>query len=132
MDGEFEPAYGEGFIENGLITELARWSGTTVTIYTTGGGAAGCGFTGVLILCNPCFVRLITCIGPAPCCSLGSTCVTPCCPTFDNCSPFGRRISAGKFGVGGFGGVTNNAICNVGATVDIPVEKIVAFVHNAI
>lgn len=134
MDGEFETAYGEGFVENGLISELARWSGTTVTIYTESGGASGCGFTGVLILCNPCFVRLITCIGPAPCCSLGSTCQTCCCPTFDNCSQFGRRISANRFGGGGGGGgfATNNFICNVGATVDIPVEKIVAFVHNAI
>jgi hypothetical protein len=133
MEGEFEGAYGaEGYADTGIISELVRWSGTTVTIYTESGGASGCGFTGVLILCNPCFVRLITCIGPAPCCSLGSTCQTCCCPTFDNCSQFGRRISSNKFGVGGFGAGFNNFICNVGATVDIPVDKIVAFVHNAI
>ena len=132
MDGEFETAYGEDFAPSGIITELARWSGTTVTIYTESGGASGCGFTGVLILCNPCFVRLITCIGPAPCCSLGSTCQTCCCPTFDNCSPFGRRVSGNKYGGYGAGNGTNNYLCNVGATVDIPVEKIVAFVHNAI
>lgn len=138
MDGEFDAAYSEGFEERGLISELARWSGTTVTIYTESGGASGCGFTGVLILCHPCFVRLITCIGPAPCCSLGSTCQTCCCPTFDNCSQFGRRNPANRYGMGGYGGGygggynTSNYLCNVGATVDIPVEKIVAFVHNAI
>lgn len=138
MDGE------EGLfnVNEGIIADLAKWSGTTVTIYTTSGGASGCGFTGVLILCDPCFVRLITCIGPAPCCSLGSTCETCCCPTFDNCDPLGRRFSGGRFG-GGFGGrfgfrdgfrdgFRNNCICNVGAVVDIPVDRIVAFVHNAV
>jgi hypothetical protein len=125
MDGEFLEG---GFEGGGIISQLARWTGTTVTIYTTSGGASGCGFTGVLILCDPCFVRLITCIGPAPCCSLGSSCDTCCCPVFDNCSQFGRRFPGSRFG----GGQRNNFICNVGATVDIPVDRIVAFVHNAI
>ncbi len=97
-----------------LIDEISRYSGQTVTIYTVSGGASGCGFTGILILCNSCFVRLITCIGPAPCCSLGSACVTPQCPTFNN----GCRR----------GGIVNS----VGAIVDIPFEKVAAFVHSAI
>ncbi len=139
MDVEGESIFS---VNDGLIADLAKWSGTTVTIYTTSGGASGCGFTGVLILCDPCFVRLITCIGPAPCCSLGSTCNSCCCPTFDNCDPLGRRFSGNRFGGrfggcrdgfrDGFGGGFNNAICNVGAVVDIPVDRIVAFVHNAV
>ncbi len=137
-------------INPGILGELVKWAGTTVTIYTKSGGASGCGFTGVLILCNPCFVRLITCIGPAPCCSLGSSCVTPCCPTFINNETGGIRKSprsgfgdgrrngrcfsgcCGGFGRGLGSGAVSNVIANVGAVVDIPVESIVAFVHNAI
>jgi hypothetical protein len=127
MDGDGESIFS---VNDGLIADLAKWSGTTVTIYTTSGGASGCGFTGVLILCDPCFVRLITCIGPAPCCSLGSTCNTCCCPTFNNCAPNGGRGFGGR-GCGSSGGF-NTGICNVGAVVDIPVDRIVAFVHNAV
>lgn len=126
MDGEVESIFN---VNDGLIADLSKWAGTTVTIYTTSGGASGCGFTGVLILCDPCFVRLITCLGPAPCCSLGSTCNTCCCPTYDNCAPMGKRWGGGR---GGYGGGHNQAICNVGAVVDIPIDRIVAFVHNAV
>jgi hypothetical protein len=129
MDGEM---IGGAFEGGSIISQLARWSGTTVTIYTTSGGASGCGFTGVLIMCDPCFVRLITCLGPAPCCSLGSTCNTCCCPTFNNCAPNGGRFGGNSRFGGGFGGGMNNAVCNVGAVVDIPVDRIAAFVHNAI
>ncbi|MEI6100914.1 MAG: hypothetical protein WCP73_03655 [Eubacteriales bacterium] len=133
MDGDGESVFS---VNDGLIADLAKWSGTTVTIYTTSGGASGCGFTGVLILCDPCFVRLITCLGPAPCCSLGSTCNTCCCPTFNNCAANGGRTGGGFGGrcsrCGGMTGGANTGICNVGAVVDIPIDRIVAFVHNAV
>lgn len=103
------------FINEEFAELMARWIGTTVTIYTTSGGASGCGFTGILAAVDPCVVKLITCLGPAPCCSLGSACVTPGCPTFED-----RRF--------GSQGVLNN----VGATVDIPIENIAAFIHNTL
>lgn len=49
-------------------------AGETVTIFTTSGGQSGSGFTGVVLAVNPCFVRLITHIGPAPGCALGNCC----------------------------------------------------------
>lgn len=120
MSGENSEVF---FINEEFAELMARWIGTTVTIYTTSGGASGCGFTGILALVDPCVVRLITCIGPAPCCSLGSACETPGCPTVRSgfCDPgYGRRRRQDNF------------LCNVGATVDIPIENIAAFVHNTL
>ncbi len=110
------------FINEEFAEDMARWIGTTVTIYTTSGGASGCGFTGVLTTVDPCFVRLITCLGPGPCCSLGSACQTPGCPTFTG----GR--DGNRFGNRGFSG----CITNVGSTVVIPMDRIAAFVHCSI
>lgn len=100
-----------------LLDEMAKYIGTTVTIYTASGGESGCGFTGVLSMITPCFVRLITCIGPAPRCSLGSPCT-------------GRRRAGGNYsGMGGYG---NGPVNNVGSIADIPLDKIAVFVHNAV
>lgn len=106
MDGHY---YSENFVEH-----LSHFVGETVTIYTTSGGASGCGITGVVILVNPCFIRLVTCIGPAPCCSLGSSCQTCCCPTF-----YGGRSKCGFANT-------------VGSVADIPIDRIASFVHNAV
>ena len=51
---------------NTLLEHMCEFIGETVTIFTTSGGASGCGFTGVLISVNPCFVRLVTEQGFAP------------------------------------------------------------------
>jgi hypothetical protein len=93
---------------------LCRFVGETVTIYTTSGGAAGCGITGVVLMVNACFLRLVTCIGPAPCCSLGSACNTCGCPCFNGC-----RSSRG-------------VVNTVGSVCDIPIERIASFCHNAV
>lgn len=87
--------------------------GETVTIFTTSGGVSGRGFTGVVLHVDECFVRLVTRIGPPPGCALGNAC----------CSDFNRRFFG--FGFNGFVG-------NVGSVVDIPIDKIAAFVHNAV
>lgn len=108
-----------------LLDQMAGYIGTTVTIYTASGGESGCGFTGVLSMITPCFVRLITCIGPAPCCSLGSACNRPAYPY-----PYGGRRSGGNCGREGRN--RNGFINNVGSIADIPLDKIVAFVHNAV
>ena len=85
--------------------------GETVTIFTTSGGQSGSGFTGVVLSVSPCFVRLITHIGPAPGCALGSCCGVP-----------------GGYG-GGYGGGYVNT---VGSVTDIPLDRIAAVVRNAV
>ena len=106
-----------------LVSDLARHIGQTVTIFTTSGGQSGSGFTGVLASVNCNFVRLITQIGPAPGCALGN-----CCP-------------GGGLHEGNFNNNNNNnlgqgrATCGtgtLGSVVDIPIDRIAAFVHNAV
>lgn len=93
-----------------LLSDLI---GETVTIFTTSGGDSGSGFTGVILSVNQCFVRLVTHIGPAPGCALGNAC----------CGPMGG------YG-GGYG--TAGAIRTVGSVTDIPLDRIVAVVSNAV
>lgn len=81
--------------------------GETVTVFTQSGGESGQGFTGVLIAANSCFIRLVTGFGSAP------------------DSAFNRRGGC-CCGGGGNGG------SRFGSVTDIPVDKIVAFVHNAV
>lgn len=83
--------------------------GETVTIFTTSGGQSGAGFTGVLLNANPCFVRLVTRIGPPPACSLGNAC----------CGFSNRRNGCGY-------------VNTVGSVVDIPVNRIASVVYNTV
>lgn len=57
-----------------LEDSLARYVGQTVTIFTTSGGLSGSGFTGVLAFVGNGCVKLITSIGAAPACAVGSPC----------------------------------------------------------
>jgi hypothetical protein len=110
-----------GIMGGNIIEQLARFIGTTVTIYTTSGGQSGFGFTGVLVCVDPCFIKLIACIGPAPCCALGSACT---------CGRIGGGFSGGGFG---YGNVTGGPfINNVGSVVVIPTAAIAGYVHNAV
>jgi len=102
-----------------FLEHLGDFIGETVTIYTTSGGQSGCGFTGVLIIVNPCFIRLITRFGPAPSCALGSSCLG--CNNCRSCNL-----------VGGFGGGNFGCGSWVGSVVDIPLDRIASFVHNAV
>ncbi|HAN09144.1 MAG TPA: hypothetical protein DCP90_00850 [Clostridiales bacterium] len=126
-----------------LAEHLVDQIGETVTIFTESGGQSGCGFTGVVLKVNPCFVRLTTCIGPAPGCALGNG-----CSRGSNYGGFGGYGGVG--GVGGYGGVgcggvkgaygcpdpdrkcDRDFIFTIGSVVDIPVDKIVAIVRNAV
>lgn len=105
-----------------LVNDLSRHIGQTVTIFTTSGGESGRGFTGILASVNNQFVRLINQIGSAPGCALGN-----CCEE--------RHDRRGDLN-GNNINVDNNRInCNgnrLGAIVDIPVDRIAAFVHNAV
>lgn len=99
-----------------LHNELCRFIGETVTIFTTSGGVSGCGFTGVLIRVNPCFVTIVNRFGTAP------------------ASPISRTTCPQKGGIGDAHdpGKDMFPIHSVGSVCDIPVDKIVAFCHNAI
>ena len=101
---------------------LCKYIGQTVTIFTASGGATGCGFTGVLMSANECFVRLLTSVGIAPDCPIGSTCCCPCDPSCSKTIP----------GFGGFRGGQGACGCGFGSVVVIPVDQIVSFCHNAI
>ena len=101
---------------------LARYIGQTVTIFTTSGGESGRGFTGVVASVDCNVVKLITEIGPAPGCALGNAC--------DDCEDSeefsgsrrnrSRRNRSRSFGFG------------LGSIVEIPINRIASFVHNAV
>ena len=101
----------------GIGDQLCDCIGETVTIFTESGGCSGSGFTGVVIHANDCVVRLLTRFGSPPSCPLGSDCDCCCC-NFRCGRGFGRGHDCGR--------------CQFGSIVDIPVDKIVAFVHNAV
>jgi hypothetical protein len=122
-----------------LVRDLRRHFGETVTIFTTSGGLSGRGFTGVLISVNCDFVRLLSDIGPAPACALGSCCdrrrrrrrrsddeLGEVSENFSDEESFDEDERDGRF---------NRIDCrarNVGAIVDIPTDRIAAFVHNTL
>ncbi len=111
---------------NSFLRHICEFIGETVTIFTTSGGASGCGFTGVILTVNPCFVRLVTEQGLAPSNPLAEN----ICGDFDN-GP-GRGID----GFGGMGcgkkGSGHGPSRTVGSVCDIPIDKIAAFCHNAV
>ncbi len=97
-----------GIFENqDFVQHLCHFVGQTVTIFTTSGGASGCGFTGILMSVNNCFVRLTTDQGTAPANPLSQH-ICPC--TRDDRPQHNT----------------------VGSVCDIPIDKIAAFCHNAV
>jgi hypothetical protein len=97
--------YGFGFTNNNF--------GETVTVFTTSGGQSGSGFTGATAGFHNDYMRLISEIGQGPGCALGNCCES--CHGYDNagmnCGWGGNRF---------------------GTIVDIPYDKVVAYVHNAV
>jgi hypothetical protein len=108
---------------NSLVDGLGRHFYQTVTIFTKSGGISGSGFTGTLIFADLNVVKLLTCLGPAPCCPLGSDCTCGC--EMNGSGSYGRyeggRFEGGKFGGNGLGSI-----------VTIPTCAIAAFTHNTI
>lgn len=118
-----------------ILAGLSRYVGETVTIYTKSGGDSGSGFTGVLIRVSPLSVTLLSDIGPAPACALGS-----CCKKRKHCNCHSDDMM-GDFTSDEFDSDDeqsrnqsriNCRLRNTGAVVDIPLFSIAAFVHNAI
>lgn len=102
-----------------FVRHIDRFIGKTVTIFTTSGGASGCGFTGVILSVNRCFVRLVTDFGAAP-----------ANPLAENISGSTEIIDPNGRGCSGTRGHGRSRA--VGSVVDIPVDRIAAFCHNAI
>ena len=113
-----------------LLRDLFRRLGETVTIYTTSGGDSGSGFTGVLVGVNCDFVTLLSAIGPAPSCALGS-----CCNKKRKCKKnhFDEdAISDDELGNQNQNNRINCNLRNIGAVVNIPTDKIAAVVFNTL
>jgi hypothetical protein len=99
-------------LTNCLVDSMFRHIGQTVTIFTTSGGLAGNGFTGVMLAADCNCVRLLADIGAPPVCPIGSACTN-------------------AFGVRGedayaFSGNPMGAVCV------IPTSAITCFTHSAI
>lgn len=112
-----------------LVRHLCKFVGETVTIFTTSGGASGCGFTGVILSVNHKFVRLLTRMGEPPANPLAKN----ICGDID-----GGCMSGYK----GFGMSDGDSLLGkshmkdsgsrVGSICDIPIDRIAAFCHNTV
>lgn len=107
-----------------LVRHMREYIGELVTIFTTSGGASGFGYTGVMMTVNSNFIRLITEQGMAP--------VNPLVDNIFGDADSGGRISGGIGRIGNIGRGENVYSRSVGSVVDIPVDRIAAFTHNAI
>ena len=117
---------------------LCRYVGQTITLFTTSGGISGAGFTGVLAHVGGGCVKLITSIGAAPVCPIGSECGgwgghhhRPE-PRREECRCGGRER-------GRCGCREREEIVPVtphrnwlGSVTEIPIDKIASFTHHAI
>ncbi|MDF2841888.1 MAG: hypothetical protein K0R00_314 [Herbinix sp.] len=100
------------------MEELCKYIGQTVIIFTTSGGASGCGFTGVLLRVNPCFCTLVNRLGSSPSNPLSET----ICGDRRNGNGNGRDCRD----------MDDRPVYTVGSVCDIPLDRIAAFCHNAI
>lgn len=90
-----------------FILHMTSYMGNTVTVFTESGGLSGSGFTGVLISVTPSIISIMTALPSPP--------VSPfsCHKDYETPIPY-----------------PPNKI--LGSIADIPVDKIVAFVHHAV
>jgi len=109
-----------------FVRHISRFIGETVIIFTTSGGASGCGFEGTVLSVNCEFVRLVTHQGMGPSNPLAEN----ICGEMEDDSGSDPR---------GFIGLGKNDGCHkkerrfkVGSVCDIPIRRIAAFCHNAV
>lgn len=115
-----------------LANHINRFLGETVTIFTTSGGASGCGFTGVVLSVNECFCRLVTEQGMAPSNPLSESI---CGNNFNNNGFNNNNFNNNNDFAGVRGCSTGNGRSNcrqTGSVCDIPIDCIAAFCHNAV
>lgn len=97
---------------------IEKFIGETVTVFTTSGGLSGSGFTGVVLAVNCGVVRLVVRQGSAPANPLGENFNHGRCDDWHHDKCDDRR---------------HDRCCHkAGAVVDIPIDRIASFVHNAI
>lgn len=99
---------------------LTNYIGQTVTIFTVSGGPAGFGFTGVLVSVHEYYLKLLIKIGAPPECPIGSHCGLP----VSKKSRSGFNLGYRSHGSNNFNGLGSIAV--------IPLNKITAFVYNAL
>ncbi|WP_105616240.1 hypothetical protein [Vallitalea okinawensis] len=99
--------------QDAFLKHLSKYIGKTVTIFTDSGGKSGLGFTGVLLSVNSYMVSIVTKMGPPP----------------DNPLNHPQQPISFNRHLGGYRQPKN---ISVGSITDIPVNKIAAFVHNAL
>lgn len=85
---------------------LLKYIGQTITIYITGGGDSGSGFTGVLLDVKKDYIKILSKAMSPPAISLGSLCEAET--------------------------IKENCEDPLGIVTNIPIDKIAAFVHNVI
>ncbi len=97
-----------------LEMEFNRFIGQTVTVFVNAGGDAGKGFTGVLMEKTTSCIKLLILPSMPPACSLGNSCSSyQESPLFCALCPFNKKASVGSIAV-------------------IPINNIIAFVHNTL
>lgn len=111
-DKKYDKEYEYEECECRFAKHLRKFVGETVTVFTESGGISGCGFTGFLIDVNCCFIRIVNKQGTEPTCPLGSSCCEKGEEKTDMMKP--------------------QKHFTVGSVTDIPIDKIVAFTHNAV
>lgn len=111
-----------------LARHIDEFVGENVTIFTTSGGASGCGFTGVVLSVNSCFVRLVTDLGMPPSNPLAEN----ICGDMDNGPEQGGRGCGGMSGSGRNWRNDRGRTRTAGSVCDIPIDRIAAFCHNAV
>ncbi len=104
-----------------FVEHISRFIGETVTIFTTSGGASGCGFTGTLLWVNPCFVRLVDRLGSPPANPLSESICGEMEMDMEE-RPCGAHRKHKD----------EEDVFMVGSVCDIPVDKIAAFCHNSV
>lgn len=115
-------------LDDEFVKHLSRYIGKTVTIYTTSGGQSGLGFTGMLLSVNNCFIRLSTRVDPAPDCSLDNGCAGYLERSYGSnhsCYAYHRNYRNNGY----YENFESNE-SGVGTVADIPINRIVSFVHN--
>lgn len=90
----------------------SEYEGQTVTVFVNSGGAAGNGFTGILLLQTDSYLKLLMLPSEPPQCSLGNSCC-------------GKDVN-----------LLFCTLCpynlTLGSVAEIPLEAVTAFVHNSI
>jgi hypothetical protein len=120
------------FGNQNFVQLMNNYIGQTVTVFTTSGGASGCGFTGVVLDVNGRFIRLSNHQGTPPANPLSESICGDMFGDNDGGSGGRGRGGNGNYNSCGRSDRHHYPVFTVGSVCDIPVDRIAAFCHNAI